>query len=153
MLAALCGPCPCHVLGIPHTPPEEAVSLCHPSVPAKAESQPCPGQVTGLSTHPCSTRASHCSHWCSSTKHELRAITLWQLAPNQSPLSSQLSTCCSWPAALSSLCCFSPPSILAVLSENYPYFSLLRDCRPLYWLAAASHMLSSLVRCSFSHTR
>lgn len=82
--------------------------------------------------------ASPCSSWY----QPLCAIILWQLAPNQSPFSSQLPTCCSWPAALSSPCFFPPPSRLAVVSQNYPYFSLL----------GASHMLSSLVRCSFPHT-
>jgi len=47
---------------------------------------------------------------------------------------------------------FPPPSVVAVVSENYPYFSLLGDFGPLYWLATVGHMLFSLVRCPFPHT-
>lgn len=78
--------------------------------------------------------------------------TFWQLAPNPSPFPSLLSTCCFWPTALLSHGFLTLASMLAVVSENYPYFSLLRDYGPVYWLAAAGHMLSSLVRCSFPHT-
>lgn len=78
--------------------------------------------------------------------------TFWQLALNQSPFCRLLSACCFWPTALLSHGFLPLPSMLAVVSENYPHFSLLWDYGPVYWLAAAGHMLSSLVRCSFPHT-
>lgn len=104
-------------------------------------------------THHCFTCASYYSYCCcSSISDEVHVTTFWLLAPNQSSLCSQLSTCCFWPTALLSHGFFPPPSMVATVSENYPYFSLLRDHGTLYWLAAAGHMLSSLVRCSFPHT-
>ena len=117
-----------------------------------AEPQLCSRQVMVSTTHHCFTCASYYSCCCSSTTDEVRVTTFWQLAPNQSSLCSLLSTCCFWPTALLSHGFFPPPSVLTVVSENYPYFSLLRDYGPLYWLAAAGHILSSLVRCSFPNT-
>lgn len=85
--------------------------------------------------------ADHTSllYTCSSLQQQHpRAVCHHLLAAGSSSiiLSSQLSTCCSWPASLLSLCFFPPPSRLTVVSENYPYFSLLRDYRPLNMLPA-----------------
>lgn len=118
-----------------------------------AEPQFCPAQILVSTTHCCFTCASYYSYCCyNSISHEVCMTTFWQLALNQSPFCRLLSACCFWPTALLSHGFLPLPSMLAVVSENYPHFSLLWDYGPVYWLAAAGHMLSSLVRCSFPHT-
>lgn len=135
------------------------MSFFYHSVLVKAEcpftqqSLLCPRQVMLSTTRRCFTCASYYSYrCCSSIGDEGLVTTFWQLAPNQSSLCILLSTRCFWPTALLSHGFFPPLSMVAVVSENYPYFSLLRDYGPLYWVAAAGHMLSLLVIRSFPHT-
>lgn len=151
MLAAPCDLCPCHVLGIPHGPPEK---LCHFATP---RSQPCQSPRSPAGSQPCPAGWQGWPHIPA-----LHVLLTAAAAPRScvpSPFGSWLLINHPLQPALNLLllaCCL----VIALLLSSTKQANCGLRKLPLFFSTqglqtsqhAASHMLSSLVRCSFPHT-